>query len=335
MTDLAAGRAATAPAEGLEQLEAHRIELTGLLLPDARLGLRGRGRGAGHHGPGLERRSTGSRAGPRCAPGSTGSPPTSASTRWTAGRSAPCRWTWARRSRPTPPSARRCPRSPGSQPIPDARVVPAASDPAEVAELREIGPARLRRRPAAPAAEAAGRADPARGAAAGRPPRWPSCSTPPSRRSTARCSGPAPRWRHADVADSGEPPKPLDEEQRELLARYVDAFERYDMTALTSLLTEDATLVDAAVRAVAADPRRHHEVVPRAGQRPARGRAWSRPRPTAAPAFAQYKPDPNGGHSAWSLQVLEVDGDQITGIIFFLDVEAIYPLFDLPLHLDA
>ena len=29
------------------------------------------------------------------------------------------------------------------------------------------------------------------------------------------------------------------------------------------------------------------------------------------------------------------EGDQITGIIFFLDVEAIYPLFDLPLRLDA
>ena len=54
-----------------------------------------------------------------------------------------------------------------------------------------------------------------------------------------------------------------------------------------------------------------------------------------APAFAQYKPDPEGGHSAWSLQVLEVDGPRITGIMFFLDVAAIYPMFDLPLHLDT
>ena len=34
---------------------------------------------------------------------------------------------------------------------------------------------------------------------------------------------------------------PLDARQRALLARYVDAFERYDMTELTALLHEDAT----------------------------------------------------------------------------------------------
>ncbi len=33
----------------------------------------------------------------------------------------------------------------------------------------------------------------------------------------------------------------MDDEQRALLARYVDAFERYDMDSLTSLLREDAT----------------------------------------------------------------------------------------------
>jgi RNA polymerase sigma-70 factor (ECF subfamily) len=54
-----------------------------------------------------------------------------------------------------------------------------------------------------------------------------------------------------------------------------------------------------------------------------------------SPAFAQYKPDPDGGYSAWSLQVLDVSGDRITGIMFFLDVEAFYPLFDLPLRLEA
>ena len=34
----------------------------------------------------------------------------------------------------------------------------------------------------------------------------------------------------------------MDETQQALLARYVDAFERYDMDALTALLHEDATL---------------------------------------------------------------------------------------------
>ena len=34
---------------------------------------------------------------------------------------------------------------------------------------------------------------------------------------------------------------PLDEADRELLARYVEAFERYDIEALTALIHEDAT----------------------------------------------------------------------------------------------
>ena len=34
---------------------------------------------------------------------------------------------------------------------------------------------------------------------------------------------------------------PMDPEQRELLARYVDAFQRYDVDALTSVIREDAT----------------------------------------------------------------------------------------------
>lgn len=39
-----------------------------------------------------------------------------------------------------------------------------------------------------------------------------------------------------------DPARPMDEAQRSLLARYVDAFERYDLDALTALLHEDATL---------------------------------------------------------------------------------------------
>src|SRR2546428_134169 len=43
-----------------------------------------------------------------------------------------------------------------------------------------------------------------------------------------------------DLSPADTSPR-LDEEQRELLARYVDAFQRYDMESLTSLLHEDAT----------------------------------------------------------------------------------------------
>ena len=44
----------------------------------------------------------------------------------------------------------------------------------------------------------------------------------------------------ADAAP-GDPRPPLDDADRELLARYVQAFEQYDMTALTSLIQEDAS----------------------------------------------------------------------------------------------
>jgi RNA polymerase sigma-70 factor (ECF subfamily) len=40
---------------------------------------------------------------------------------------------------------------------------------------------------------------------------------------------------------SADAPADLDEPERELLERYVEAFERYDMEALTALIHEDAT----------------------------------------------------------------------------------------------
>jgi RNA polymerase sigma-70 factor (ECF subfamily) len=44
------------------------------------------------------------------------------------------------------------------------------------------------------------------------------------------------------AAPPADPYSPLDSEQRALLTRYVDAFERYDVEALVSLLHEDATM---------------------------------------------------------------------------------------------
>ena len=58
--------------------------------------------------------------------------------------------------------------------------------------------------------------------------------------------------------------------------------------------------------------------------------------PTSAsgwPAFAQYRPTPEGGHTAWALIVLEVAGDRIAGINNFLDVEHLFPRFGLPMQL--
>jgi RNA polymerase sigma-70 factor (ECF subfamily) len=49
-----------------------------------------------------------------------------------------------------------------------------------------------------------------------------------------------------------------------------------------------------------------------------------------APAFGQYKPDGRGGYTPWALQVLELSGESISGVVFFLDTVRLFPLFGLP-----
>jgi RNA polymerase sigma-70 factor, ECF subfamily len=127
---------------------------------------------------------------------------------------------------------------------------------------------------------------------------------------------------------------PLDDDQRALLDRYVAAFEQYDMDALTSLLHEDA--------AWSMPPYelwlQTHLDIRSWCLGPGVGCRGSRLIPimaNGAPAFAQYKPAPGGGFEPWSLQVVEIAGDRIGGITFFLDTEKFFPLFGLPPRLDA
>jgi RNA polymerase sigma-70 factor (ECF subfamily) len=132
-------------------------------------------------------------------------------------------------------------------------------------------------------------------------------------------------------ADDG--PAAMTDEQRALVARYVDAFERYDMDSLTSLLQEDATWNMPPYELWL---QTHRDIV-RWCLGPGIGCRGSRLIPTMAngsPAFGQYKPAPEGGWEPWSLQVLELSGDRIGGITFFLDTPAFFPLFGLPPRLD-
>ena len=125
----------------------------------------------------------------------------------------------------------------------DARLARAARGrrPRRARRVARDAAARLRQRAPAPAAAPARGADPARGAALAGDARWPSCSTPASPRSTPRCSA---RGRSSPTTTS-PPTRPSTRSttrQRELLDRYVAAFEQYDMDALIPLLQEDATL---------------------------------------------------------------------------------------------
>jgi RNA polymerase sigma-70 factor, ECF subfamily len=126
----------------------------------------------------------------------------------------------------------------------------------------------------------------------------------------------------------------MDDEQRALLARYVDAFERYDMDSLTSLLHEDASWSMPPYRLWL----QSHEDIRRWCLGPGIGCRGSRLISTAAngsPAFGHYKPSPGGGYEAWALQVLEVSRGRITGITFFLDTQRFFPLFGLPRKLEG
>ena len=129
---------------------------------------------------------------------------------------------------------------------------------------------------------------------------------------------------------------PLDEADRALLARYVEAFERYDIEALTSLIQEDATQSMPPYELWLTG----REDILRWWLGPGAGCRGSRVIPTVAangsPAFGQYRPSASGrGYDPWALQVLEVANGRIVEFTFFLDTERIFPLFGLPLRLDS
>jgi RNA polymerase sigma-70 factor, ECF subfamily len=135
-----------------------------------------------------------------------------------------------------------------------------------------------------------------------------------------------------DVEDT-ETLTPKDEAQRALLARYVEAFERYDMDSLTSLLHEDAawSMPPHDFWLGTHDDIRAWCLGPGIGCRDSRLVAVEA---NGSPAFAQYKPAPDGSLEPWSLQIIEISDGAIAGISFFLDTERLFPLFELPARLD-
>jgi RNA polymerase sigma-70 factor, ECF subfamily len=121
----------------------------------------------------------------------------------------------------------------------------------------------------------------------------------------------------------------------DLLARYVTAFEAYDMEALTALIQEDATQsmppFDLWLRG--------RDDIFTWWFGPGIGCKGSRVVPTVSangsPAFGQYKPAEDGGYEPWALQVLELEDGKIKEFSFFLDTETLFPLFGLPPRLEA
>jgi len=139
----------------------------------------------------------------------------------------------------------------------------------------------------------------------------------------------------ATDVSAADPTPSLDEADRALLARYVEAFERYDIEALTSLIHEDATQsmppYDLWLRG--------RDDIFEWWFGPGIGCRGSRLVPTVAangsPAYGQYKPGgPGGSYEPWALQVIEASAGRVVELSFFLDTATLFPLFGLPLRLE-
>jgi RNA polymerase sigma-70 factor (ECF subfamily) len=126
----------------------------------------------------------------------------------------------------------------------------------------------------------------------------------------------------------------LTESDRAMLERYVAAFERYDVTALTSLIREDATqsMPPYDMWLSGRDDIFAWWFGPGIGCKGSR--VIPAPSANGMPTYGQYKPAPKGGHEPWALQVIELADGRIADITFFLDTGRLFPLFGLPPRLD-
>ena len=138
------------------------------------------------------------------------------------------------------------------------------------------------------------------------------------------------------LASAPAPPAPVRDVDAGLLDRYVDAFQRYDMTALMGLLHDDAVMSMPPYSmwlAGRADITRFMTepgpsacagsiLVPVPGGTVNGERAWG-----------QYKPSRDGGHRAWSLHLATPAGDRMSQLTFFLDAKRVFPEFGLPMRL--
>lgn len=118
-----------------------------------------------------------------------------------------------------------------------------------------------------------------------------------------------------DVAASQ--PRTVTADQQALLAKYVDAFERYDVSLLVTLLRDDAIMSMPPLALWLRGPAEIAKWFLGKGI----GCRGSRLVPAAAngcAAFGSYRPDGHGGHRPWALQVIEVCGDQIAGYHSFV-----------------
>jgi len=124
----------------------------------------------------------------------------------------------------------------------------------------------------------------------------------------------------------------ITDEQQALLASYVDAFERYDVSRLVTLLHDDAVMSMPPFPLWLVGPDQIAAWFLGTGIH-CKGSRVVATTANGLPAFGTYRIDPNGGWAPWSIQVLEIKGDKIAGLNSFLDTN-LFATFGLPAHLD-
>jgi len=132
-----------------------------------------------------------------------------------------------------------------------------------------------------------------------------------------------------------DPAPHLSDSDRAMLERYVAAFERYDPAALTDLIREDATQSMPPFDMWLAGRDNVFSFWFGPGIACKGSRVLPAISANGMPTYAQYKIDPEGGFTPWALQVLELKDGRIAEFTFFLDTARLFPLFGMPLHLDA
>ncbi len=137
-------------------------------------------------------------------------------------------------------------------------------------------------------------------------------------------------------ATATDPVPVMGREERELLARYVEAFEAYDIDLLTTVIREDATQSMPPYDLWLSG----RDDVFAWFFGPGIGCSGSRLVPVQSPsgsaAFGQYKPsESGGGFDSWAINVVQTAPGGIRELTFFLDTERLFPLFGLPPRLDG
>jgi RNA polymerase sigma-70 factor (ECF subfamily) len=136
-----------------------------------------------------------------------------------------------------------------------------------------------------------------------------------------------------DLTVADTPADALDAQDHALLARYVDAFERFDVDSLVKLLHDDATFTMPPFPFWLRGADQYEQFLRGAGSA-CEDSIVAPTRANGLPAFAHWKANPDGGYDAWGIQTMRLSDGRIAGIDFYIDAN-LFPLFGFPLHRDA